>query len=231
MSLSANNGGVLKTSCFSSFPGYVYTKTDACIWKYEHVSLNVKVKPNIFFPHCRALFASASSWQPQYKLHCYVLWLRKLHVRLSDDNKNTTPHFWLKQIPRGWWLVILSFAVPHLWMIFCIVSASCIFRGCLADLRLVWTGWGSSTTETPWSSVITTMLDSVPREASGCLFSTLRLVWLRATVTFGWRRDTGAQVRGKMWTMTGRKNPNFQVGKILFDEISHNNILLAYDSD
>lgn len=60
----------------------------------------------------------------------------------------------------------------------------------------VWTGWGSSTTETPWSSVTTTTLACVPRGASGCRFWTLRPVSLRATATFGWRSDTGAQVRG-----------------------------------
>lgn len=56
-------------------------------------------------------------------------------------------------------------------------------------------GWESSTTEMPWSSVTTTMPGSVLRGASECRSSTRRPAWLRATATFGWKRDTGDQVR------------------------------------
>lgn len=59
-------------------------------------------------------------------------------------------------------------------------------------------GWESSTTEMPWSNVITIMPGCVLRGASACRSSTLRLVWLRATATFGWRRDIEDQVRHKM---------------------------------
>lgn len=59
------------------------------------------------------------------------------------------------------------------------------------------TGWESSTTETPWNSVTTTMLGSVRRGVSECHFLTLRPAWLRATAIFGWKRDTGVLVRHK----------------------------------
>lgn len=61
-------------------------------------------------------------------------------------------------------------------------------------LCFVVSGWESSTTETPWSNAITTMPGCVLRGASECRSSTLRPAWLRATATFGWKRDTGDQV-------------------------------------
>lgn len=71
------------------------------------------------------------------------------------------------------------------------------------EITCVWlsffvvSGWESSTTEMPWSSVITTTPGSAPRGASGCRSSTPRPAWLRATATSGWKRDTGGQVRHK----------------------------------
>lgn len=55
-------------------------------------------------------------------------------------------------------------------------------------------GWESSTTEMPWSSVTATTLVYVPSAASSCRSWTPRLVSPSPTVTSGWRRDTAVQV-------------------------------------
>jgi len=52
----------------------------------------------------------------------------------------------------------------------------------------------NSTTKMLWSSVIVITPVCVPRGASSCPSWTPKLESLKATATFGWRRDTGAQV-------------------------------------
>ncbi len=56
-------------------------------------------------------------------------------------------------------------------------------------------GLESSTIKMLWSSVTVITPGCVPRGASSCPSWTPRLESLKATATFGWRRDTGVQVQ------------------------------------
>lgn len=54
----------------------------------------------------------------------------------------------------------------------------------------------------PWNNVTTITPGSVLREVSACRSWTLRQVWLRATATSGWRKDTEDQVKPKERKLT-----------------------------